>query len=172
MAAHLDGTTKGMPYTFLPERIELLGEIVSVPDPLDLALIELPRNPKHWLRMPHILAPNVTAGELCLFVGYQARPKSWQFETASNALRPSPLSYLGRVSNPTAERFSIRFNQKQIERHARRNVGKLNGISGSGVFVLRNDSPKLAGIVIEYHAKRSEIVCTNSVVIWELLKQL
>ncbi|MFI5117508.1 MAG: hypothetical protein ACHP8B_12515 [Terriglobales bacterium] len=172
MAGHIDGSAKGAPYTYLPEQTEILGVIHSAPDPFDIALIELPNNAKRFLRMPQHLALELREGELCLFVGFQARSKSWEIDPNRNSLRPSPLSYLGRVSRPSTERFSIRFNQKQLQRGGGRRppIGKLNGISGSGVFVLRDDAPKLAGIIIEYHAMRSEIVCSSAIVIWEMLK--
>jgi len=51
-------------------------------------------------------------------------------------------------------------------------IGKLNGISGGAVFVLRNDTPRLAGIVIEYHSNTAEIVCTSSAVIWTMVRQV
>jgi hypothetical protein len=47
-------------------------------------------------------------------------------------------------------------------------VGKLNGISGGGAFVLRNGAPRLAGTLIEYHQNRGELKCTKSLAIWSL----
>jgi len=56
---------------------------------------------------------------------------------------------MGRVLKPSAERFSVRFNEKKLYRGGvpHNAVGKLNGISRAGVFVLRQDSSRLAGIV-------------------------
>jgi hypothetical protein len=79
---------------------------------------------------------------------------------------------MGIVLKPSAERFSIRFREKQLCRSgAKQNpIGKLNGISGAGVFVLREDSPKLAGIVIEYHKRASEIIATSSLALWYMFR--
>jgi hypothetical protein len=55
-------------------------------------------------------------------------------------------------------------NSKNVKSRGKRvlNIGKLKGMSGAGAFVLRNDRPRLAGIMIEYHADRAQIVCTKS----------
>lgn len=177
MAPHLEGTdlerqAKGAPYSFLPEQIQLVGPVDIAADPVDLALITIPAT-RPSLRAPQHLALEVRDGEPCLFVGYQAREKSWTMDSSKHTLRPRPLSYLGKVCNASPARFSIKFSQKQLYRNgAKQNtVGKLNGISGAGVFVLRNDAPRLAGIIIEYHAHHSEIVATSSLAAWEMLKQ-
>jgi len=174
ISAHLDGTAKGAAYTYLPEQTQILGPILSVNDPFDLALVELPTPALRCLTLPRHLALKVRDGELCLFVGLQARPKSWKIDSERHTLRPTPLSYLGMVRNASQERFGIRFNQKQLRRGGAKwpPVGKLNGISGSGVFVLRDDMPALAGIIIEYHGMQSEIVSTSSLVLWEMLKRI
>jgi hypothetical protein len=168
IAPHLEGSAnedrpKGAPYSFLPEQIEIVGPVDIVEDPIDLAVIKVPAAPRPCLRMPQHLALEVRDGEPCLFVGFQARPKSWTMDQSRRTLRPRPLSYMGKVCNASPARFSIKFSQKQLYRGGVKQnaVGKLNGISGTGVFVLRNDTPRLAGIVIEYHAHRSEIVATS-----------
>ncbi len=119
--------------------------------------------------MPQYLANNLTDGELCLFVGFQARSKVWNFDETRNTLQVKPLCYLSTVRKASWDRFSIRLDQKVLQRSA---VGKLNGISGSAVFVLRNDRPSLAGILVEYRAVRSEIVVTSSGIIRRLLEQM
>ncbi len=174
VAAHIDGSAAGAAYTFLPEQTEIRGPIHRVDDPFDLALVELSTSAPQSLRLPQHLALDARKGEMCLFVGLQARIKSWHVDANRNTLRPSPLSYLGNVCNSSPERFSIRFNQKKLHRSCVRQppVGRLNGISGSGVFVLRDDMPKLAGIIIEHHPMRSEIIATSSFVLWEMLKRV
>jgi hypothetical protein len=71
---------------------------------------------------------------------------------------------MGTVLKASDLRFSIGFNEKQLYRSgAKQNaIGKLNGISGAGVYVIRNDAPKLAGIVIEFQKLASEIIATRS----------
>jgi hypothetical protein len=165
---HLQGSgkerSKGAPYSYIPEQVDIEGEVVTVADPIDLAIIRLPRASRPGLLLPQHLALEVKAGEPCLFVGFQARPKSWEINSSSVTIRPRPLSYMGTVQKPTMERFSIGFNDKRLYRGGERQnpVGKPNGISGAGVFVLRQDSPRLAGIVIEYHKRASEIIATSS----------
>lgn len=173
---HLQGTgkerTQGAPYSYIPEQVEIEGEVVTAPDPIDLAIVPLLSASRSGLRAPEHFALDVKEGERCLFVGFQARPKSWDIDSSRVTLRPQPLAYMGTVSKPTAERFSIRFNQKQLYRSgAKQNaIGKLNGVSGAGVFVLRKDSPRLAGIVIEYQKHASEIIATTSLALLSMLK--
>ena len=167
------GIPKGAPYCFLPEQVEIRGPIDIADEPFDIAVIEVPTASRPCLKLPQHLALDIRDGELCLFVGFQARERSWAMDSQRHTLRPRPLSYLGanRKSSPT--RFSIRFSDRQLHRSGVKQnaVGKLNGISGAGVYVLRNDSPKLAGIVIEYHPRRSEIVSTSAVVLWEIMRK-
>ena len=164
--------TQGAPYSYIPEQVEIEGEVVTAPDPIDLAIVPLLSASRSGLRAPEHFALDVKEGERCLFVGFQARPKSWDIDSSRVTLRPQPLAYMGTVSKPTAERFSIRFNQKQLYRSgAKQNaIGKLNGVSGAGVFVLRKDSPRLAGIVIEYQKHASEIIATTSLALLSMLK--
>jgi hypothetical protein len=79
---------------------------------------------------------------------------------------------MGAVLKPSPERFSIRFNERQLYRSGVRQnaVGKLNGISGAGVFVFGQNGPRLAGIVIEYQKRTSEIIATSSLVLWSMFK--
>jgi hypothetical protein len=174
--SHLPGSgkepPKGAPYSYVPEQIQIEGEIVTAADPIDLAIIRLPRASGPGLRLPQHLALDVKEGEICLFVGFQARPKSWIIDSSRLTLRPQPLSYMGIVLKPSAERFSVRFNEKKLHRSGVKHnaVGKLNGISGAGVFVLRQDSPRLAGIVIEYHKRDSEVVATSSLALWQMFR--
>src|SRR5208282_2740772 len=141
ISPHLEGTAleqqaKGAPYSFLPEQIQLVGPVDIAADPIDLALITIPAT-RPSLRMPQHLALEVRDGEPCIFVGYQAREKSWAMDGSKHTLRPRPLSYLGKVYKASPARFSIKFSQKQLYRDGVKQnaVGKLNGISGAGVFV-------------------------------------
>jgi len=174
--SHLPGSgkeqPKGAPYTYVPEQVQIKGEIVTAADPIDLAIIRLPRASGPGLRLPQHLALDVKEGELCLFVGLQARPKSWVIDSSRQTLRPQPLSYMGTVFKTFPERFSVRFNEKKLYRSGVKHnaVGKLNGISGAGVFVLRQDSPRLAGIVIEYHKRDSEVIATSSRALWQMFR--
>ena len=169
---HLRGSgydqPEGAPYSFIPEQIEIEGKVDTAADPIDLAIIELPQASRRGFQIPQHLALQVTDGERCLFVGFQARPKSWEIDLSRHTIRPKPLAYMGTVRNPTGERFSITFSEKHLYRRGVKQnpVGKLNEISGAGVFVLRHDTPRLAGIVIEYHKRRSEIIVTNSRALW------
>lgn len=174
LADHIHGRALGAAYTFLPEQTEIRGPFLTVDDPFDLALVELSMSAPHPLKVQQHLALEVRNGEMCLFVGLQARTKSWDIDVKRNTLRPAPLSYLGQVCNSSPERFSIRFNEKNLRRSGVKQppVGKLNGISGCGVWVLRNDMPKLAGIIIEYHRRQSKIIATNSRMLWEMLKKI
>lgn len=97
----------------------------------------------------------------------------WEMDSQRHKVRPRPLSYLGAIRKSSPTRFSIRFSDKHPHRSGVKQnaVGKLNGISGAGVYVLRNDSPKLAGIVIEYHPRQSEIISTSAVALWEMMRQ-
>jgi hypothetical protein len=173
IAGHLEAagkeSSKGAPYAYIPEQVEIEGQVRITPDPIDLAIIPLlcPTS-RPGLPLPQYLALEVKERERCLFVGFQARPKSWNIDSSRLTVRPTPLSYMGTVLKPSAQRFSIRFNEKHLYRSGRRHnaVGKLNGISGAGVFVLRQDSPRLAGIVIEYHKSASEIIATTSLALW------
>jgi hypothetical protein len=173
---HLQGSgkerPKGAPYSYVPEQVDIEGEVVTAADPIDLAIVRLPCASRPGLRLPQHLALEVKEGERCLFVGFQARLRSWDIDSSRLTLRPRPLSYMGTVLKPSAERFSIRFNEKQLYRSgAKQNaVGKLNGISGAGVFVLREDSPRLAGIVIEYHKPASEIIATSSLALLNMFR--
>ncbi len=175
IAPHLGetGAPKGAPYCYLPEQIEIRGPIDIVDDPFDLALIEVPAAPRPCLRLPQHLALDLRDGELCLFVGLQAREKSWDINPAQATMRPRPLSYLGTIRRSSPTRFSIGFNDKNLRRSGRKYgaIGKLNGISGAAVYVLRNDAPRLAGIVIEYHPRRSELIATSAAALWEMMRQ-
>ena len=153
--AHLQGSGQqrplGAPYSYIPEQVDIEGEVDIAGNPVDLAVIPLSSASRRGLRIPQHLALEVKKGERCLFVGFQARSKSWEIDSSRFTLRPRPLSYMGTVYDVRPERFSIRFSDKKLYRGgAKQNpVGKLHGISGAGVFVLRQDSPRLAGIVIE-----------------------
>lgn len=166
---HLQGSGRerpqGAPYAYIPEQVDIEGEVVTAGDPIDLAIIPLPSASRPGLSLPQHLALDVKEGERCLFVGFQARSKSWEINPSGQTIRPQPLSYMGTVLKRTDLRFSIRFNEKQLYRSgAKQNaIGKLNGISGAGVYVIRNDAPKLAGIVIEFQKRASEIIATSSV---------
>jgi hypothetical protein len=164
----------GALYTYVPEQLEIVGPIHSIPDPFDLSLAEISVAPAACLKLPQHLAFDVHEGEICLILGFPGRSKSWQFDQTRLTLRASPLSYVGVVLNASETRFSVRMNRKYIQSRGAKipNIGKLNGISGGGAFVLRNDRPRLAGIVIEYHENISEIVCTSSAVVWKLTSQL
>jgi hypothetical protein len=174
--SHLQGSgkerPKGAPYSYIPEQINIEGEVVTAADPIDLAIVRLPCASRPGLRLPQHLALQVEEGERCLFVGFQARPKSWDIDSSRLTLRPRPLSYMGTVLKPYAERFSIRFNEKKLYRSSVRQnaVGKLNGISGAGVFVLRQDSQRLAGVVIEYRRHASAIIATTSLALWYMFR--
>ncbi len=164
---------QGAFYTFVPEQIQIGGLNHHVTDPFDLSMTEIPATPPRSLRLPQHLAFDVQESELCLLIGFPARSKSWEFDHTRHTLRPAPLSYLGRVAKKSTARFSVRFDRKHLQRKGRTySVGKLNGISGGGAFVLRNDMPHLAGIIIEYHSRSAEIVCTSSVVVWTMAQQI
>jgi hypothetical protein len=164
----------GALYIFAPEQIEIAGVNNHVPDPFDLSMTELPPPPRRCLQLPRHLAADIREGELCLVLGFPARSKSWQLDHARHSLRPAPLSYLGTVFRSSAGRFSVRLSRKHAHRNGRKlpRIGKLNGISGGGAFVLRNDRPRLAGVVIEYHSNTAEIICTDSAALWSLAKQI
>jgi hypothetical protein len=168
IAPHLQGSgkerPKGAPYSYIPEQVDIEGEVISAGDPIDLAIIPLPAASRRGLILPQHLAVDVKVGERCLFVGFQAREKSWKIDSSRQTIRPKPLSYMGTVLKPSELQFSIRFNEKQLYRNGSKQnaVGKLNGISGAGVYVLRNDAPKLAGMVIEFQKRTSEIIATRS----------
>jgi hypothetical protein len=164
----------GALYTFLPEEFQLSGQpALSALDPHDIALVEIPQAQRRCLRLPQHLALDVRQGEVCLIFGYQARAKCWDIDNARHTLRPTPFSYLGAVSSTSDSKFTVRFNGSQAKRGGKSipNVGKLNGISGGGAFVLRNDRPRLAGVLIEYHANKGMLVCTNSAAVWTMAKQ-
>jgi hypothetical protein len=173
---HLQGSGKeelrGALYSYIPEQVEIEGDVVTAANPIDLAIVPLKSASRSGLRIPEHLALDVKEGERCLFVGFPARPKSWDIDRSRQTLRPQPLAYMGTVRTPSVERFSIGFNQKQLYRSgAKQNaIGKLNGISGTGVFVLREDSPRLAGIVIEHQKLASEIIATSSLALWDMFK--
>ncbi len=164
---------KGTPYCFLPEQVEIRGPIDIADEPFDIALIEVPMASRPCLKLPQHLALDIRDGELCLFVGFQARERSWAMDSQRHTMRPHPLSYLGAIRKSSPTRFSIRFSDKQLHRGGVKQnaVGKLNGISGAGVYVLRDDSPKLAGIVIEHHPRQSEIISTSAVVLLEIMRR-
>jgi hypothetical protein len=170
----------GTLYTYLPEQIEIVGPVHRATDPLDvvdqldLSMFEVPSGPWRYLRIPDHLAADIRQGELCFIFGYPSRPKGWQFDRERHTFQPSPLCYLGRVFRAYPTRFTVRLSRKHVHRGVERlpRLGKLNGISGGGAFVLRGDRPRLAGIVIEYHSNSAEIVCTNSVIIWSLARRI
>jgi hypothetical protein len=168
------GTEAGMLYTYLPEQTEILGTAYFIDDPYDLSTIAIPQGNRQCLQLPDHLAFDVRPGEICLVFGFQARSKCWDFDLNQNTFRPTPLAYLGTVLKTSDAHFTLRLNFENTSRGGRRisNVGKLNGISGGGAFVLRRDAPRLAGIVIEYHRNRAELVCTNSLVAWRLASQV
>lgn len=164
----------GALYTFAPEQLEITGVNNHVADPYDFSMTELPPSSRRCLRLPRQLASDVRQGELCLVLGFPARLKSWELNHAERILRPAPFSFLGTVLRHSPGRFSIGFSRKRAYRNGKKlsRVGKLNGISGGGAFVLREDRPRLAGIVIEYHSNSAEIVCTDSAAIWSAARQL
>lgn len=155
----------------LREQIQLTGPAVAALEPYDVAFVEIPQSPRQSLRLPRHLAPDVREWEPCLIFGYQAREKCWEFDRVSHSLRPKPLSYLGVVSGTTEGHFTLGLTRTQLKRDGK-DVGKLNGISGGGAFVLRNGAPRLAGILIEYHQNRDELKCTNSLSVWSLAVQI
>jgi len=161
-------------YTFLPEQMQLTGPAVGALDPHDVALVQIPQSPRRCLRLPHHLTFVVRQRELCLVLGYQAREKCWEFDRVKHSVRPKPFSYLGVVSGITEGDFTLKLTRTQLKRDGQTipDVGKLNGISGGGAFVLRNGAPRLAGILIEYHQSKGELKCTNSLAIWSLAAQI
>ena len=74
---HLQGSgrerAKGAPYSYVPEQVDIKGDITIAADPIDLAIVPLPGVLRRGLRVPQHLAMKVTEGERCLFVGV-ARP--------------------------------------------------------------------------------------------------
>jgi hypothetical protein len=164
----------GALYAFTPEQSEIMGVNNYVDDPFDLSMTELPPPSRRCLRLPRHLASDIRGGELCLVVGFPARSKSWQLDHSRHTLRPAPFSYLGSVFRTLAGRFSVRFSRNHVSPDGRKlpQTGKLNGISGGGAFVLRDDRPRLAGIIIEYHSSSAEIVCSDSQVVWSMARQL
>jgi hypothetical protein len=164
----------GALYTFAPEQVEIMGVNNHVGDPFDLSMTALPPSSRRCLWLPRHLAFDIRQGELCLVLGFPGRSKSWDLDHSRHTLRPTPLSYLGTVFRSSPGRFSVRFSRKHTHRNGQRlqRIGKLNGVSGGGAFVLRDDRPRLAGIVIEYHSNSSEIVCTDSHAVWSMAKQL
>jgi hypothetical protein len=158
----------GALYTFLPEQVEITGPFHSVNNPFDFSMAEIPVEPDRCLRFPDHLTFDVRQGDLCLLLGYPARRRSWEFDRTRFTLKPTPLPYLGHVISTSTTHFSVRLSPKRVYRHGKRlqRLYKLDGISGGGAFVLRHGKPRLAGIVIEYHATRAEIVCTNSTIAW------
>jgi hypothetical protein len=158
----------GALYSFLPEQVEITGPFHCVSSPFDLSMAEIPLEPDRCLRFPDHLAFDVRQGDLCLLLGYPARRRSWEFDRTRLTLKPTPLPYLGRVISTSTTHFSVRLSLKHVHRHGKglQRLYKLDGISGGGAFVLRGGKPRLAGIVIEYYANRTEIVCTNSTVAW------
>ena len=154
-------------YTFAPEQLEIKGVNNFFDDPFDLSMTEIPVALRQCLRLPQDFTLRTVEGELCLVLGFPARSKSWEFNQHERTLRPAPFSYLGKVFRRSPGRFSVKYSSELIGRR-----GKLNGISGGGAFVLRRDRPRLAGIVIEYHAASAEIVCTDSLAIWSMAKRL
>lgn len=176
-ARNVTGDTEGALYTFAPEQTQIgvTGlDYHYVHDPFDLSLTELPGVHCRSLRLPEHLALDVREGELSLMLGYPAGSKSWEFDRAAHTLRPGLLPYLNEIHKTSLERFSVKLSRQHCRRAGSRvqRIGKLNGISGGAVFVLRNDTPRLAGIVIEYHSNTSEIVCTSSAVVWTMVRQL
>lgn len=161
-------------YALVPEQWEITGIHNYVGDPFDLSIVEIPATVRHSLRFPDHFAFETAKGELCLILGYPARSKSWQIDEKQFTLRPAPLSYLTKIFKTSESRFSVRLGLNNVYRRGKRlpRLGKLEGISGGGAFVIRNDAPKLAGIVIEYHSNGAEIVCTSSLVLKEMVKQL
>lgn len=178
MEPHLQGSgkerPKGAPYSYIPEQVDIEGDVVTAGDPIDLAIISLSSASRPGLSFPEHLALEVKEGERCLFVGFQSRPKSWDINSPLQTIRPKPLSYMGTVLKPSDLRFSIRFNEKQLYRSGAKHsaVGRLNGVSGAGVYVLRNDAPKLAGIVIEFHRRTSEIIATRATALFGMFDGL
>jgi hypothetical protein len=164
----------GVLYTFVPEQVEIHGVNNYVPDPFDLSMTELPPPSRRCLKLPQHLASDIRPGERCLVLGFPARSKSWEIDHSRRTLQPKPLPYLGAVYRSSPEQFSVRFSPKRTYRNGKKlqRRGKLNGISGGGAFVLREDQPRLAGIVIEYHSNRGEMICTNSAVIWSMVSRL
>jgi hypothetical protein len=176
-ARSVTGEADGALYTFVPEQVEIGADGQDyhyLTDPFDLSLTQLPGIRCRSLRLPQHLALDVQSGERCLLLGYPARSKSWDLDQTKHTLRPKPLPYMSNVFKATPERFSIRLSRKHVRRGGKevQRIGKLNGLSGGGVFVLRNQTPALAGIVIEYHSNSAEIVCTSSKVVWAMVKQL
>jgi hypothetical protein len=166
-----DGFDCGALYSFLPEQLELTGPVIYTPNhPYDLCLVEIPASPRRCLRLPEHLAFDIREGELCLLFGFPARTRSWEFDRSRHSLRPSPLSYLSSVQGVSEGHFTVKMSSKRLQANGRKaSLIKLNGVSGGGVFVLRNDRPRLAGILIEYHKNEGKALCTNSTVIWSLV---
>lgn len=161
-------------YAYVPQQWEISGTTNYFDDPFDLSMTEISPTPHPALRFPQHFAFDVRAHELCLIFGFPARSKSWHLDQTRHTLRPAPLSYLGSVFTASAGKFTVRLSRKNVHRSGKRlpRIGKLEGISGGGAFVLRNDAPKLAGIVIEYHSNSVEILCTSCVIVREMVRQL
>jgi hypothetical protein len=95
MEGHLQGSgkeqAKGAPYSFIPEQVEIEGEVVTARDPIDLAIIPLSSASRPGLWLPRHLALEVNEGERYLFGGFQARSKSWEVKDARSANAPRSL---------------------------------------------------------------------------------
>jgi hypothetical protein len=60
---HLQGSGKdrseGAPYSYIPEQVDIEGEVVTSADPIDLAIVRLPRASRAGLQLPQHLALEV-----------------------------------------------------------------------------------------------------------------
>jgi len=163
-------------YAELSEFSELGGSCQYLEDPYDLNMTEISIGGR-FLRLPVDLALDVRDGERCLMYGFPARSKSWKIERWGRgefALGSRPFSCIGTIYKASPLSFTIRVSLKQIsfQRKKLQRIGKLNGISGGGVFVIRNDAPKLAGVMIECIRNRAELVCTNSRLVLEMARKI
>jgi hypothetical protein len=176
-ATHLEesGVQPNSPlYALFSERWEIGGVSHAIGDPFDISMTKMPVTSRKALRFPDHFAFDVTPGEACFVFGFPARSKAWNIDLRRFTLRPTPLTYLGSVYRLTFGGFSVKLSRKHVSSRGKKlpRLGKLNGISGGGAFVLRNDAPRLAGIITEYHSNTAEIVCTGSGIVAEIVRQL
>jgi hypothetical protein len=137
-------------------------------------MTQIPVTPRKALRLPDHFAFDVKPGEPCFLFGFSARSKAWNIDLRQFRLRPTPLTYLGGVYELSYAGLSLKLSRKHVSICGKKiqRLGKLNGIRGGGAFVLRNDAPRLAGIITEYHSNTAQIVCTSSGIVAEIVKQL
>src|ERR1039458_3947712 len=143
--------------------VRLLGDAPKATDPADVALVELGDETLaglencHFLNADHDFAAASTSSNFAVAIGYQNRASKPNEDLKT--VKHEPLIFSNSGSHRKGIHIYLPMDWTKVrDGDLIRSIGKLNGISGGGLFWLRTltdpeSCDPLAGIIIEHANK-------------------